>query len=101
MTSEEEAHVRAVGRWFYGTDPVCVTDTLGDVVAEMLAKVIEGSKMMNLVPRPTGGPPGLAWVVSQGVQMWFRSHRNDRVYETVKRAVALGYKSVYASAQYE
>jgi hypothetical protein len=101
MTSEEEAHIRAVGRWFYGIEPANVTDALGDVVAEMVHKVLEGSRAMNLVPRPTGGPPGLAWVASQGVQMWFRSHRTDRVYEAVKRSVALGYKSVYNAAQYE
>lgn len=101
MTSEEEAHIRAVGRWFYGTEPAQVTDALGDVVAEMVQKVLEGSRMMNLVPRPTGGPPGLAWVVGQGVQMWFRAHSKDRVYESVKRAVALGYKSQYNLAQYE
>ncbi len=101
MTPDEETHIRAVGRWFYGTDPATVTDALGDVLAEMVQKVIEGSRMMNLVPRPTGGPPGLSWVASQGVQMWFRAHRTDRVYEAVKRSVALGYKSAYNLAQYE
>ena len=101
MTRDEEDHIRAVGRWFYGTEPAIVSDEVGNVLAEMVQKVLEGSRMMNLVPRPTGGPPGLSWLVSQGVQMWWRSHHAERVYEAVKRSVALGYKSAYNLAQYE
>jgi hypothetical protein len=101
MTRDEEAHIRAVGRWFYGTDPAIVNEAVGDVLAEMVQKVVEGSHMMNLVPRPTGGPPGWGWLVSQGVQMWWRTHHSERVYEAVKRSVALGYKSAYNLAQYE
>jgi hypothetical protein len=54
---------------------------------------------MGFVPRPTGGPPGLAWLVSNAVRSWWEFHRDDRVYETVRRTVALKYKSVYTMAE--
>jgi hypothetical protein len=99
MTDDEERHVRALGRWFYGNDPANVNDELANVLAKMLAATIDGSRAMGFVPRPTGGPPGVAWVVSNAVRSWWEYHRDDRVYETVRRTVALKYKSVYTMAE--
>ena len=65
----------------------------------MVYKVVEGSKMMHLVPRPAGFMPGAGWLVSQAVQMWWRAHHEERVYVIVKNAVAAGYKSTYTMAE--
>lgn len=99
LSHEEQEYVREVGAWFYGQPPAQVTEELANVVSEMVQKVMEGSKAMHLVPRPTYGVPGWTWLVSQGVQAWWRSSRNDRVYVAVKDAVAMGYRSTYTMAE--
>lgn len=99
LSDEEKEYVRAVGKWFYGTAPVDVTENLAKVVAEMMLKVVEGTKAMHLVPRPTGGVPGASWLVSQAVQAWWRVHHEEQVYYAVKSAVALGYRSTYTMAE--
>lgn len=99
LSQEEQEYVREVGKWFYGAAPGQVTEQLAQVVAEMMLKVVEGSKAMHLVPRPSGGMPGPAWLVSQAVQAWWRTAREDRVYYAVKVAVAAGYRSTYAMAE--
>jgi hypothetical protein len=99
LSHEEQEYVRKVGRWFYGHPPAQVNEQLANVVAEMMQKVLDGTNAMHLVPRPTGGVPGFAWLVSEGVQAWWRVHHDDRVYNAVKQAVAMGYKSTYAMAE--
>lgn len=99
MTLEEQEHVRALGRWFYGSAPATVNEEMAALLAEMLEKVLEGSRAMHLVPRPSGGVPGVAWLASNGVRAWFRAHHEDRVYESVKSAVALSYRSRYTMAE--
>lgn len=99
LSHEEQEYVRAVGKWFYGTAPVDVNESLAKVVAEMLLKVVEGTKAMHLVPRPSGGMPGVSWLVSQAVMAWWRSHHEEQVYFAVKQSVALGYRSTYAMAE--
>jgi hypothetical protein len=99
LSNEEQEYVRNVGRWFYGQAPSQVNEALAGVVAEMMQKVIEGTNAMHLVPRPTGGVPGFSWLVSQGVQAWWRVHHEDRVYLAVKQSVAMGYKSTYTMAE--
>lgn len=99
LSHEEQEYVRDVGRWFYGAPPSHVSDQLAQVVAEMVLKVVEGSRAMHLVPRPSGGVPGVSWLVGQAVQAWWRTAREDRVYHAVKVTVAAGYKSTYAMAE--
>jgi len=99
LSHEDQEYVRAVGKWFYGQAPAQVTEELAKVVAEMMLKVVEGSRAMHLVPRPAGGMPGAAWLCSQAVQAWWRTHHEDRVYYAVKQSVAMGYKSSYAMAE--
>ena len=99
MTAEEELSVRELGRWFYGREPQVVSDEVASLLAEMLQETLAGSKAMHLVPRPTGGPPGVAWLLGQAVQAAWRSSRSDKAYETIKRTVALKYKSRYHLAE--
>jgi hypothetical protein len=98
MTDEEERHVRAIARWFYGEEPDTVNDEVASVLGTMLQKTLEGSRAMHLVPRPTGGPPGLAWLMSQAVRSWWSYHHSEKVYETVKRTIAWSYRSQYRMA---
>lgn len=99
MSREDQEFVSRVGQWFYGSRPNKVNEALGNVVAEMLQKVIEGTKAMHLVPRPTGILPGWTWLVSQAGQSLWRSIHEDKVYIMVKDAVAVSYKFAYYDAQ--
>ncbi len=99
LSHEDQEYVRAVGKWFYGNPPGQVTEQLAAVVAEMMLKVVDGTKAMHLVPRPSGGMPGVSWLLSQAVQAWWRQHSEERVYHAVKVSVAMGYKSTYAMAE--
>ena len=99
LSDQDKDYVRNVGRWFYGAAPQNINERLATVVAEMMLKVVEGSRAMHLVPRPTGGVPGVSWLVSQAVQAWWRTAHEDRVYFAVKAAVAAGYKTTYAMAE--
>jgi hypothetical protein len=71
MSPADEQHVKDVLRFFYPDEapPAQVSDEVGNLAAEMLHEALLGSKAMDFVPRPAGFKPGLAWLVSQAVQM--------------------------------
>jgi hypothetical protein len=74
MTAQEESHVRDVLKFFYPElSPVqTINSELADLAALMLKEALEGSKAMDLVPRPPGFMPGIGWLISQGVQTFWR-----------------------------
>jgi hypothetical protein len=98
MTDDEDRHIRAIARWFYDEEPQVVNEEVAAILSKMLLKTLEGSRAMHLVPRPTGGPPGIAWLAGQAVRSWWSYHHSDKVYETVKRTVAWSYRSQYQIA---
>jgi hypothetical protein len=97
MTPQEEQYVRDVLKFFYPdlTPPTTITQELGDLAGLMLSEAIEGSKAMNLVPRPAGFKPGLVWLLLQAVQIFWRTQGKTRIYEAVRRTVALKHRSEY------
>jgi hypothetical protein len=101
MSPQDEKHVRDVLLFFYPDDPppTTISDQLGNLAAEMLDAALQGSKAMDLLPRPPGFVPGVGWLVSQAVQITWRSVGKTRIYETVRRTVALKKKSEYHMAK--
>ena len=101
LTDDDKAYLRALGKWFYGREPRTVTPELGETLGKMLAASRKASRAMNWVPRPTGTPPGLSWVLKQAVKAAWRSHTGGgrRSYEVVRRTVALKWRSQYEMAQ--
>jgi hypothetical protein len=102
MTPQEQDHVRDVLKFFYPDNlpPFqIITPDLADLAAEMLKEALEGSKAMDLVPRPPGFMPGVGWLVSQAVQMFWRTHGRTRIYESVRRAVALEHRTDFELAK--
>lgn len=65
----------------------------------MLHEALNASKAMDFVPRPAGFKPGIGWLISQAVQMAWRASGKQRIYEAVRRAVALKYRSRYELAK--
>jgi hypothetical protein len=100
MTSEEEKYVKEIFAFFYPDMgvPDSITPGAGDLAAQMLKETIEGSKAMDFVPRPSGGRPGLVWLLLQAVQIFWRAHR-QRLYETVRVQVARAHRSEYEMAK--
>jgi GH24 family phage-related lysozyme (muramidase) len=72
---------------------------LRKVAAEAVWKATEGSKAMDLVPRPPGSKAGVAWLVGQAVQIGFRKAQNKCIYEIVRVGVASGLKHDYDLAK--
>ena len=99
MTAEEREYISELGAWFYGHAPSNVNDRLGEVVAQMLHQTLEASRRLDMVPRPAGFKPGLAWVLNQAVQALWRGERGQGVYEIAKSAVALRWRSEYTMAE--
>ena len=101
MTPQDELHVRNVLTFFYPDDPppLAISDELGDLAAEMLLEAVKASHAMDYVPRPPAGPPGVGWLISQGVQIAWRQLRTQKIYESVRVTVARNYRSAYLLAK--
>ena len=89
---DDDAFVIDVLHFFFDERlrPEQLNDDLRDVAARAVWKATEGSKAMDMVPRPTGSNPGIGWLVKEGVQIAFRTAQNKCVYEAVRVAVKAG-----------
>lgn len=76
-----------------------LNNELKDIAARALWAATEGSKAMDLVPRPPGGKPGILWLVSQAVQIGFRKSQNQCIYEAVRVTVKASMRSEYEVAK--
>jgi hypothetical protein len=101
MSPQEQQHVKDVLQFFYPdqTPPETISEEVGTLASEMLHEALEGSKAMDFVPRPPGFKPGLVWLISQAVQVAWRRAGKQRIYEAVRRTVALKYKTRYEMAK--
>jgi hypothetical protein len=96
-----DQHVMNVCKFFWPCDtlPSAVTDPVRLVAARALYNAIRFSNAMDLVPRPAGIKPGAAWLVSQGVKIFFRTQSKTRIYELVRKGVSLKMRGEYLAAQ--
>lgn len=99
MTSEEKEYVSELGAWFYGSAPNSVNERLADVLAIMLHETLEASRRLDMVPRPAGMKPGLAWLVKEAVLGFWRAEQGQGVYEMAKQTVALKWRTEYTMAE--
>jgi len=100
FSPQEEQHIKTILKFFYPNEepPAEITDEVANLASKMLLQAIESSKAMDFVPRPAGFTPGVGWLISQAVQMWFRTQGKQKIYESVRVTVALKYKSEFAIA---
>jgi hypothetical protein len=75
--------------------PTRVDDSLRNLASEMLWEAIKASRAMDLVPRPTGSPPGIFWLARQAVQAAWRRGKDEGIYEAVRVTVAVRFRSEY------
>src|SRR5689334_22401543 len=101
MTPQEEEYVKDIFKFFYPTlsPPNSITDDLGNLAAVMLKEALEGSKLMDFVPRPPGFMPGIGWLLRQAVQTFWRRQGKRKIYDAVRVTVALRHRSEYEIAK--
>jgi hypothetical protein len=97
MKPEDREFLEDVYFWFYETRPSSMNREAGNVLAEMLVAVGEKSSALDWIPRAPGSAPGLVWLLSQVVQIAWRTN-HDGNYTMAVRAVALQYRSIVAIA---
>jgi hypothetical protein len=100
MTSEEEKFVREVLQFFYPDRavPQMISSDLASLATQMMREALEGSKAMDYVPRPPGSQPGPLWLLSQAIQIFWRTTGKQRIYEIIRKTVALKHRSEYEIA---
>ena len=101
MTHQEEDYVRDVLKFFYPTSgPLqTITPDLAELAARMLKEALEQSKALDLVPRPPGFIPGPTWLLSQAVEMFWRTHGKRSIYDTARAAVAFHHRGEFDVAK--
>lgn len=72
---------------------------LRELAARVLYEAKKASKAMDAVPRAPGWRPGVAWLVSQGVQMAFRVEQNRCIYDAVRVTIKRNFRSEYVLAR--
>ena len=98
LSQEDQDFCRELGEWFYGSPPHTINNEVAEVLSQMLGAVVEKSKVLDMVPRPTMSVPGIAWLVSEAVKAAFRTHK-AKAYDIAVKTVALQYRSIYEMAQ--
>ncbi len=76
-----------------------LNDELRELAAVATYEANRASNAMDRVPRPSAGRPTATWLVSQGVQIAFRSLQNQCIYEAVRRTVRARMRSQYELAR--
>lgn len=89
MNSTDAAYIAEVANYLFDDTltPDAVNDAIATVTAKALHAALEASKALDLVPRPAGFLPGPGWLVGQGVQMFWRVHGKQKIYEVAKSTV--------------
>lgn len=76
-----------------------VTDQIADVAASAFLAAVEASKALDKVPRPTGSRPGVFWLISEGVRMFWRSSGRQQIYDMARVTAKLKWRSSYEMAK--
>jgi len=87
--------VKIILNGFYGhdfADRININKKVVEVVSEMILSAESCSRSIDLVPRPAGVKPALAWVFRQLANMARRVVNNDGVYIMCKNEVARQYR---------
>lgn len=76
-----------------------VNDQIADVASSAFLAALEASKAIDKVPRPTGSRPGVGWLISQAVQVFWRSSGRQAIYDMARVTAKLKWRSAYEMAK--
>lgn len=92
--------VANIFEFFYpGLGTVPHSEDAANLASQMLWEAVQASRTMDLVPRPTGSPPGLFWLAKEAVQMAFRRAMDEGIYVSVRNVVAARHRSDFEMLQ--
>jgi len=84
--------------FFYPGFTQQMNDKLRDLAAQMLWEAMQGSSVMDYVPRPTGNPT-FTWLILEGVKMAWRKSQPQGIYNAVRNVVAARHRTDYELAK--
>jgi len=76
-----------------------VNDHVADVASSAFHTAIEASKSLDRVPKPTGHRPGVVWLVSEGVRMFWRIAGRQKVADMGRATAKVKWRSAYETAK--
>ena len=95
----DDAYVKSVCEFFYGSKPDKVTAKITDVIALLLWSAIEKQKVIDLVPRPPGGKASGKWLLLEAIKIFFRTMAPTKIGMAARNAAAVQHKSMYELAK--
>ena len=100
MNDQDKAYVNEICLFFYPDNPPSsINDVLADLMAIMLYRASEKSKLLDLVPRPSGNKPGMVWLLLQAVKIFWRMHAKQKIYTMARNEVAREHRTAYDLAR--
>ncbi len=101
LTDQEKRDARIIIEGFFGAhvaDQITINKVVLEVLGEMLASNERCSRLMDLVPRPSGFRPGLSYIRRQLRDLARRVASNDSSYLACQNIVAASYRTKLARA---
>jgi len=76
-----------------------LNDEVRRVAAEVYYKALQMKKLLDLVPRPSGGRPGILWLGTQAVSALWRRQKTNQIYEITRTTLKWQYGRIYTMAK--
>jgi len=92
-TSDSKSVKEAITEFYNlaGIQPPVIDGDVSEKTAEIFYQMYNAaatcSSAMDLVPRPSGGPPGIVWIVTQLTGAVIRRHKGKLTYICILKAI--------------
>jgi len=97
MDYGEREHISAAINYFWGdgtSSPHSVNEAAAEVVYEAITEAQSCSASMDIVPRPSGGKPGISYIVKQVASIGKSIVAgNTSIYQVCKVKISASYRS--------
>ncbi|MCB0259700.1 MAG: hypothetical protein KDE62_08275 [Calditrichaeota bacterium] len=97
VSEKDKDSIREVLTLFYPQSPPdAINDRLALLAAKMFYEALKAARLMDILPRPPGGKPGIAWLVTQIFVIFFRGvGSKHQIPVVVRRTVGRNFRSEY------
>ncbi len=101
MANTDKAYIAEIANFVFDDRLTAneINDHVADVASSAFHTAIEASAALNKVPRPTGHRPGVVWLVSEGVRMFWRIAGRQQVHDMARATSKLKWRSAYETAK--
>ena len=100
-TSTDNAYIAEIANFVFDDRITAaeVNDHIADVASSAFHTAIEASKALDKVPKPTGTRPGVIWLFSEGVRMFWRISGRQRVADMARATAKIKWRAAYDAAK--